>query len=61
MAKREEPILGCQNVDCIYRQKYLGTCEYYLRNAHSRTFLHKNEPGVDINNPCREYTPGGDN
>ena len=54
----EEYIYGCPKTDCMYRQKYDGSCEYYLIEDHTRTFLHRNEPGVDINNPCREYEPG---
>lgn len=50
-------IPGCEHIDCVYREKYLGTCGYYLCEGHSRTYLHKDEPGVDINNPCREYKP----
>ena len=48
---------GCKYRDCIYRQRYDGSCTYYLVEGVTRTFLHKDE-NVDINNPCREYTPG---
>ena len=51
-------IYGCPNTDCMYRQRYDGTCEYFMVEDHTRTYLHRNEPGVDINNPCREYKPG---
>lgn len=51
-------VYGCPNVDCMYRQKNDGSCEYFMMEGVTRTGLHRDEPGVDINNPCREYTPG---
>jgi len=53
-----EYVYGCPRIDCMYRQSLDGSCEYYLIEKVTRTFLHKDEPGVDINNPCREYKPG---
>ena len=51
-------VYGCPRTDCMYRQKMDGSCEYWLIEGTTRLFLHKDEPGVDINNPCREYKPG---
>lgn len=50
-------VYGCPNTDCMYRQKNDGSCEYWLIEGTTRTFLHKDE-NVDINNPCQEYRPG---
>lgn len=55
--KKYEYFPGCQRLDCRYRQKYDGSCEYYVIEGHTRTALHQGE-NVDINNPCREYKPG---
>lgn len=55
--KRYSDTLGCQNTDCRYRQRNDGSCEYYIVEGHTRTWLHLGE-NVDINNPCREYRPG---
>lgn len=49
---------GCQRLDCVYRLLTTGQCDYFEVEGHTRTALHQNEPGVDINNPCREYKPG---
>jgi hypothetical protein len=50
---------GCPNIDCVYRlYDHPGICGYFETEGVTRTFLHRNEPGVDINNPCREYKPG---
>lgn len=61
MIKKKPPLTdppGCQYLDCIYRQRLDGSCSYYTVEGVTRTYLHRDEPGVDINNPCREYNPG---
>ena len=51
------PIKGhCPNVDCCFYCTLTCTCSYALATGISRTKLHQGE-NVDINNPCREYTP----
>ncbi len=58
MIKKKPPLTdppGCQYLDCIYRQRLDGSCSYYTVEGVTRTYLHRDEPGVDINNPCREY------
>lgn len=48
---------GCQKTDCRYHSAEIGGCLYFIAEGHTRTFLHLGE-NVDINNPCREYSPG---
>lgn len=46
---------GCQLKDCMYHS--FSGCSYLVVEGVTRTSLHIGE-NVDINNPCREYTPG---
>lgn len=46
---------GCLKRDCRYYSP--GGCVYFIVEGHTRTSLHLGED-VDINNPCREYSPG---
>ena len=46
---------GCTLRDCQYHSS--SGCAYFMVEGHTRTSLHEGE-NVDINNPCREYTPG---
>jgi hypothetical protein len=49
---------GCQHRDCRYYSAECMCCIYFIAKGHTRTSLHQDEEGVDINNPCREYEPG---
>lgn len=46
---------GCLLTDCRYHGE--SGCAYFIVEGHTRTSLHEGE-NVDINNPCREYSPG---
>lgn len=48
-------LYGCLYTNCVYRN-WDGCCVYFLVNDRTRTSLHLGE-NVDINDPCREYTP----
>lgn len=45
----------CQKTDCRYQSE--TGCSYFIVQGHTRTSLHVGE-NVDINHPCREYSPG---
>ena len=45
----------CERRDCMYHSP--SGCDYFIVNGRTRLFTHLEE-GVDINSPCREYTPG---
>lgn len=49
---------GCQHPDCRYYSSECDCCVYFIAKGYTRTFLHQDEEGVDINAPCREYEPG---
>ena len=48
---------GCKREKCEFWNRFYELCDYQDRHDHSRTSLHQDEENVDINNPCREYTP----
>lgn len=48
---------GCKRERCVWWNVEFELCDYQDRHNHSRTSLHLSEPGVDINNPCREFEP----
>jgi hypothetical protein len=46
---------ACQKTDCMYHSS--SGCTYFIVTGQTRLFTHIKE-NININNPCREYSPG---
>ena len=57
LQRKEQKQSGCTKTNCLYYNRQSLCCNYFDIVGHTRTWLHRDEEGVDINNPCREYEP----